>query len=111
MTSDAQTNESELPQLLDLKLQLAEALSANDTLRHQTTLLTKHNDRLTLEKTELSSDLDSAYEQITKLKKERDEAVRDLTRARMLQMQDATHKGLSHRTAYPLLKAPPSQPR
>ena len=40
--SDAQTSNEELPQLLDLKLRLAEALSTNDTLRHQTTLLTRH---------------------------------------------------------------------
>ena len=88
------TEESAMMQhIMDLKLQLAECLSSNDTLRHRNRMLTKHNDQLIQEGSELAADLDAAYAQITKLKRERDEAVRDLTRARMLQIrQDSSRR-------------------
>ena len=55
--------------IMDLKLQLAECLSANDTLHHRNQILTRHNDQLIQEGSELAADLDAAYAQITKLKR------------------------------------------
>ena len=55
--------------IMDLKLQLAECLSSNDTLRHRNHILTRHNDQLIQEGSELAADLDAAYAQITKLKR------------------------------------------
>ena len=76
-----------MQQIMDLKLQLAECLAENDTLKHKNGLLTKHNDELIREGSDLANDLDGAYTKITKLKHERDEAVRHLTRAQMLQIR------------------------
>ena len=91
--TDTTDNSTMTQYIMDLKLQLAECLSANDTLRHQNRMLTKHNDQLIREGSKLATDLDEAYAQITTLKRERDEAVRDLTRARMLQIrQDSSRR-------------------
>ena len=79
-------------QIMDLKLQVADLLSANDTLAHEKRLLTDAKRHLEVDCADIKSDLDKAYECIGRLKKERDEAVRDLTRARMLQIREDSRK-------------------
>ena len=79
-------------QIMDLKLQVADLLSANDTLAHEKRLLTDAKCRLEVDRADIKSDLDKTYECIGRLKKERDEAVRDLTRARMLQIREDSRK-------------------
>ena len=79
-------------QIMDLKLQVADLLSANDTLAHEIRLLADAKCRLEMDCTDIKSDLDKAYECIGSLNKERDEAVRDLTRARMLQIREDSRK-------------------
>ena len=79
-------------QILDLKLQLAECLAENDTLKHRNSLLSRQNDELIKEGSDLAVDLERAYGRIANLKKEREKAVRDLTRARMLQIRQDSRR-------------------
>ena len=87
-----QENIAATRQIMDLKLQLADLMSKNDTLEHENRQLFDAKSRLETDRDDLKLDLDKAYDRISRLKRERDEAVRDLTRARMLQIREDSRR-------------------
>ena len=87
-----QENIAATRQIMDLKLQVADLLSKNDTLEHENRQLFDSKSRLETDRDDINLDLDKAYDRISRLKRERDEAVRDLTRARMLQIREDSRR-------------------
>ena len=87
-----QENIAATRQIMDLKLQVADLLSKNDTLEHENRQLFDSRSRLETDRDDIKLDLDKAYDRISRLKRERDEAVRDLTRARMLQIREDSRR-------------------